>query len=53
MLNSLELENKKLMERLNVKIELDANNLYSKTKDAEIEQRAMTAHINDLQDKLS
>ena len=46
MLNSLELENKKLMERLNVKIESDANNLYSKTKDAEIEQRAMKLKLS-------
>jgi len=46
MQNSLEAENKKLIERLSAKLESDVTNHSS--KEAQLEQRAMAAHINDL-----
>lgn len=51
MKNSLEAENSRLQEQLGVKLEKDATANY-KVKESQMDQSALTATVNDLQDKL-
>lgn len=51
MKNSLEAENSRLQEQLGVKLEKDATANY-KVKETQMDQSALTATVNDLQDKL-
>lgn len=51
MKNSLEAENRRLQEQLGVKLEKDTKNSYE-NKESQMDQSALTATVNDLQDKL-
>jgi regulator of replication initiation timing len=48
MTDSLEVENKKLMERLSAKLEAEVGG-----KEQKLETQAMSQHISELQDQLS
>lgn len=52
MKSSLEVENRKLLERLGNKLESEVDQKTG-SKDAEVERRVMEAQINDLHDKLA
>lgn len=51
MKNSLEAENTRLQEQLGLKLEKDAKMTYQ-VKEDQMDQSALTATVNDLQDKL-
>ena len=51
MKNSLEAENRRLLEQLGVKLEKDTKNSYE-NKESQMDQSALTATVNELQDKL-